>query len=416
MPSLRIDTPTPRSSKIDQPHMKFYLKENNIILILWTICIVIFFFQVFLSSISIVSNIALVFLTGLSLKKSQKKDYPLILGILTFTLFLISIGIINQNELSLIIRFGIVVSLIPLAYFVILPTSKCLKVLFILATLMGFLMILGEIYMLSLSPQEASDIRHFLLNQNLGDVYTFGTYYKIQVRGTSLLPFAFMFSFSGIKLFSKRVMILLRLILLSGVFIAGNFAYYISIFIFLLLLFFWNNKNVKQLAGAVFVLTILLLIISPFVFEYASSTMEAKASGSNAIRVEQGTLLMNDLFDNPISGIFGQGLGNTIDASTHFRNYKDNIYFELQTLYFLNQMGIVSFLIFVMLNVYLAIKCIKLKKLLVLYALYVLYAFTNPYILDTTQIIVIISLVTANKFLISSQSKSNENRLCISSL
>ena len=60
----------------------------------------------------------------------------------------------------------------------------------------------------------------------------------------------------------------------------------------------------------------------------------------------------------------------------------------------------------ILLNLFLAYTKIRDPRLLFAYLCYILYAFTNPYILDTNQVIVILTLVMANKIL------EDENRVC----
>ena len=102
----------------------------------------------------------------------------------------------------------------------------------------------------------------------------------------------------------------------------------------------------------------------------------------------------------------GKGLGNTVSEKTNYRDYTGNIYFELQTFYFFNQLGIINFISFILLNLFFAYTKIRDPRLLFVYLCYILYAFTNPYILDSNQVIVILTLVMANKIL------EDENRVC----
>ena len=90
---------------------------------------------------------------------------------------------------------------------------------------------------------------------------------------------------------------------------------------------------------------------------------------------------------------------------TSFRDYTDNLYFEIQAMYFFNQLGLINSLIFISFLLFLAIKKIFYKDLLFMYLCYIVYATTNPYILDTTQIVVILILISI------SNERKQKNRL-----
>lgn len=58
---------------------------------------------------------------------------------------------------------------------------------------------------------------------------------------------------------------------------------------------------------------------------------------SNAVRKDQAEVL----FSGNI--ITGNGVGNTITAKTKYRDYSGPDYFEVQTLYVINQIGIIGY-------------------------------------------------------------------------
>lgn len=136
-----------------------------------------------------------------------------------------------------------------------------------------------------------------------------------------------------------------------------------------------------------------------------------KSDESSAIRIEQATLLLKDLGESPVTLIMGKGMGNTLSVQTSFRDYTDNIYFELQILYILNQLGIIAFIIFSLYNIYLTITKIKYKELIFVYLFYIMYAITNPYIFDTNHIIVILTLCSISNYL-TNKKYNNSLPLC----
>ena len=109
--------------------------------------------------------------------------------------------------------------------------------------------------------------------------------------------------------------------------------------------------------------------------------------------------------ENISTFLLGKGLGNNVKIKTFFRDYTDNTYFELQVIYFFNQLGLVNSLIFFCFLLYLSINKIFYKDLLFIYFCYIIYAVTNPYILDTTQIVVILILISI------SNERRQKNRL-----
>lgn len=138
-----------------------------------------------------------------------------------------------------------------------------------------------------------------------------------------------------------------------------------------------------------------LLFLVFFTASYVSNLIEAKSEYSNPTRIDQANLLLEDLSENPF---WGGGLGNTVNVITEYRDYTDNIYFELQSIYFLNQMGLFYFMFFILFNVVFSLYFIKYPSLFLAYFSYVFYAFFNPYFFDTSHIVVILVLVSLRAF------------------
>ena len=118
---------------------------------------------------------------------------------------------------------------------------------------------------------------------------------------------------------------------------------------------------------------------------YLLKQIEQKADVSNQTRVEQAGVLLD------ANIIIGEGLGNYIEASTPTREYNGDIYFEMQTLYIINQIGIVGVLLFYS-TIFVNIKKQGTEKL-ILYTIYLIYSFWNPYCFDTTQMIVTLLII-----------------------
>ena len=112
-------------------------------------------------------------------------------------------------------------------------------------------------------------------------------------------------------------------------------------------------------------------------------------------------VLFDDVARKPVTLFWGSGLGHTLEVKTPWRDYRGATYFELQTLYVFNQLGLINFMILVLANLFLAIKYIRKKELIMVYGVYVAYASTNPYIWDTNHVVVITALLCAKTHIIT---------------
>jgi hypothetical protein len=96
------------------------------------------------------------------------------------------------------------------------------------------------------------------------------------------------------------------------------------------------------------------------------------------VRGDQVSVLIEDLTKSPADLIFGRGFGNTVDIKAQFRDYTGQYYYELQSVYILNQTGILMFLLFLLVISVLLYTKINSRYLILLYLSYVLYAISNP--------------------------------------
>lgn len=300
------------------------------------------------------------------------------------------------NEPSLIIRFFIILVLIVLAYFV-KANKKYVNIFMFFIVLQAILVISFEaILVIFFDEKSYLSIRHHFLNNDFGDIYTTtGTWWKVQLRGNALLPFAF---FISIILYRKKIRIFLGGLFLLAIVCAGNFAFILGVLLFTVLYYIYSKRWTVQkivlngLVGGLFI-----SVISIPAYSYFVEIVEKKAVSSNPIRLDQIKVLVDNMSESISTILFGQGLGNTVNAVTQWRDYSDNIYYELQTLYILNQVGIIFFVIFILVNILFAKYVIKYGLLMITYGVYIFYAFFNPYFLDTNHIVVIIILLSLRK-------------------
>jgi len=286
--------------------------------------------------------------------------------------------------------------LIILAYF--LNGEKIYISIFIFfISIQAIFVISFEIYLITYFDLKTyMPIRHYFLDNSLGDIYTFnGAFWYVQPRGNALLPFGLFVTFIYYKGFIKYF---LSAIFLGAIICAGNFAYILGISFFALMLYIHYVKwTIKNIVINGFLILILIFTVSVPIYNSFSKVVEKKALSSNPMRIEQASVLIDNVSENIITLLTGKGLGNTINLQTSMRDYTNNIYYELQIIYALNQMGFIYFIYFILFNVILALTYIKYKILLITYSSYILYGLFNPYILDTNHIIVILILVSLKK-------------------
>lgn len=365
--------------------------------------------QVPFKAFSSLMNLALIGFFGFQASYIlQKTDRTRLLFLLLFVAWgflMLGYSAVAGNTLGNSFRFLIILILIQASFFV-KPNSAYIH------TLIGFLVV-QSLFLISLhmvlnlffNMSSYLFLRLFFQAQGWGDLYTYnGLFYNIQILGNALLPFGVFVSliyYSGVK------RTLLTFVLFTGMLVAGNFAFVLGVLAFLALLFFitktFNTKNflflslVGLLAG---------IIIARPAFNYLENTITKKSQESNPTRIDQSIVLWEDLSENPVSLIFGKGLGNTLKVKTKWRDYTDNVYFELQSLYFLNQMGFFNFLFFLLANILCVVLFFREPLVKIIYVSYIIYAFFNPYFLDTSHIVVIITLISLNHALEKKKMKS----------
>lgn len=356
-------------------------------------------------------------------KSDKKIKFLLIFNAVCLTVLLVYSIVIEKNNLSLAVRFFIILFLMLSVFF--LPAKKSYVNIFILLSVLhSVVLILFEIYILVIGgPHFAENIRTKVMSLGMGDIYTYNQYfYRIQIKGNPILPIAFIVSLFAIQ--SKRLKLAAASLLFVGTIVAGNLAFILAIIFFFgmygVILFFLNAKVVaffRKLFGnkkRVFMLTCLLLVLLAaggiLIYPYIKEVLVRKMEYSIPTRFDQVSHLLNDLAESPITLLFGQGLGNIIYVISDYRDYRNAYYFELQSFYVLNQVGILYFILFLVTKIIFIIKFWRNKIIYLIYLSYVLYAFTNPYLFDTTNIIVLIVVSTLSKLYLK-EGKNSESKI-----
>ena len=166
--------------------------------------------------------------------------------------------------------------------------------------------------------------------------------------------------------------------------IAGNKAFLIGIFLFVLYFFaswLFKTKRSYNFDFKVCFLLVCTMMSFPVIIDKANSILEEKAGYSNAVRKDQAEILLSGNI------ITGNGVGNSITAKTKYRDYSGADYFEVQTLYVINQIGIIGYSLFLILTFGLLLKRKNSFALVFIYFTYLAYTFFNPYCFDTTHMI-----------------------------
>lgn len=373
-------------------------KKSNILYFLFAVTVFFLTRQYPLSSFSFIMNICLFSFFLLSLNdvvkklNSDKRFYILsmlnTMVLLCGVLYSFNMG----NDVYLILRFFIILLLICYAYFVE-PREKYIKIFLFFIFIQAIFIIGFEFYMIiNFNQENYSPLRHVFLNNGWGDIYTFnGYFWKIQLKGNALIPFALFISllyYNGLRCYTMSGLFLIASI------VSGNFAFIVGIAFFTLGYLLIKHWTLNQLIMSMLFIFFLGSILAKPAYEYITTTIDRKVKNSNAKRFDQINVLANDMNSGVASILFGRGLGNTISEKTRLRDYTGRYYYELQALYILNQVGFTYFTLFILFNIRLTLKFIKYKKLILIYLSYILYALFNPYILDTSHIVVIIVLVS----------------------
>jgi len=365
-----------------------------------------FFFVVFImtrqvpfKAFSSLMNLSLIGFFGLQVNYIlQKTDRSRLLFLLLFVgwgFLMLGYSAVAGNTVGNSFRFLIILILIQGAFFV-KPNPRYISIV------VGFL-VLQSVFLIGLhvvlnvffNMSSYLFLRLFFQAQGWGDLYTYnGLFYNIQILGNALLPFGV---FVSVIYYSGSKRILLTSILFAGMLVAGNFAFVLGVGVFLSLVFFSTKSfNTRKFIGLLVLGILLSVMAAKPAVNYFGNTISKKSEESNPTRIDQSIVLWENLSENPVSLLFGKGLGNTLKVKTKWRDYTDNVYFELQSLYFLNQMGFFNFLIFVVANIACVVLFFRETLVKVIYGAYIIYAFFNPYFLDTSHIVVIITLISLN--------------------
>ncbi|WP_109419640.1 hypothetical protein [Proteus terrae] len=379
-------------------------KQSLISILFFLLCFILtrqFPLSLYIPSILSITLFGFISIFFILYSNQIKFDHRLAL-LLIYISLLLAFSLLNSNDISMLPRFLIILFLIN--FVLLLPFYKVnLTTAFNLAlSIQAIFLISFEIYLiLFFSDKDYTIIRQFFLSHNLGDVYTYsGYFFRIQIIGNALMPFAFMVSYFKFRVENGKFLFVI--LYFFACVIAANLMFLIAISLYIPLIEIIKSKARIKLSIRNFFIFLLILISSPFIIEVVYSNILLKLIGGESsslgTRFDQANALMIGLADSYYNLLFGQGLGSKLNIITTVRDYRTFIYYELQSLYILYQIGFLGFLSLIVLHLYLFLYICKNKFIILIYCMYIFYAMTNPYIFDTTQVIVLIYLVSLSKY------------------
>lgn len=311
----------------------------------------------------------------------------ILLYMIIFTIHLYKSIVIDMNNIYYAVHTYITCIMLIIAFFY--PKNAKIVKIFIGIMILHSLVLIGmELFLITKqSAQFNSDFRYFIRSNGFGDVYTRnGLYFRIIIPGNELLPVAYMITTQ----YKEKKYKLIRFILLLATIISGNLAYAIAIMCF----FIFKQILIEKLDFKMVSAIIIILILSPLLYNMAiikiQDVLELKSSSSST-RFDQVNVLIKDMEDID-DVLFGKGMGHTVNVKTQYRDYSGDRYFEVQSAYFFNQLGMIPFGILILISLILIKTYFRDKATYIIYFSYIIYGFTNPYILNLTNIIIIIVL------------------------
>jgi hypothetical protein len=242
------------------------------------------------------------------------------------------------------------------------------------------------------NPGLALAVRDYAVEANWGDVYSFdGLYYRVQLIGNALIPLLFMIAVWRWQV--GRVYRVMATLSLLGLIAAGNLTYFVVAVIAVL----WaHGRRLRRHVVVRIVLVVALPLLVVAAWSVVDETISDKFDGGDSsmgVRFDQLDAAQRQVGDSPLKLLLGTGLGAPFPDGQQ-RNYSQARYIEMQWLYLSLQLGLLGLLI------YAATLWLSARQLLDgagrrIFWLYMLSGCTNPYILDSNQIVATLILVCA---------------------
>jgi hypothetical protein len=236
-------------------------------------------------------------------------------------------------------------------------------------------------------------VRSLALENDWGDVYSLdGIYYRVQLIGNALLPVLFMIS--AAKHRDAKIYRIYLAISACAILAAGNLTYILVCVVYVSGMLF---KARERFSGQRLLLGVFVI---GFIATYGASSLvesvQAKSEYSDSsigVRLDQVDTVIEAFSRNPTAMLVGFGLGARLPDGK-IRNYSEGVYIEVQALYFFYQLGFFGFSIY-LLTLIVAVRSSLSAAGIIIFGMYILSGLSNPYILDSNQIIVTLILASA---------------------
>jgi hypothetical protein len=241
-------------------------------------------------------------------------------------------------------------------------------------------------------PGLALVLRDYAVDANWGDIYSFdGLYYRVQLIGNALLPLLFMIAVWRWQ--TGRVYRLIAVLSLIGLVFAGNLTYF---FVAAIAVMIAHGRQLQRSLATRIVLIVALPLVLIAAWGVVDEALTDKFEGSDSsmgVRFDQLDAALSEVGDAPLKLILGTGLGARFPDGQQ-RNYSEQRYIEMQWLYLSLQLGLMGMLMYGS-TLWLTANRLLSADGRQIFWLYMLSGCTNPYILDSNQIIATMVLVSA---------------------
>ena len=364
--------------------------RETVLSFFWLGAVFSYFFQFPISRLSslIVPFLALFLLTALitGTKMPIKGNWGTVFIVyIAYLALMTALSMINGVEIGSILRFLLILIMIPLFCVINTGDFSLEKKIFVFLAVLKCLLLLYY----SLAMYRAGsyvEFRQWAQENNYGDMYINPKTHipSVMVQGNGILPVAFFLNLEDKKT-NRTVKSIFTVILAAGMIVAGNMAFLLAVAVF------FGIKILKTISKSGISRTKQLLLSTLLVgaicgfLPIAFKILSMKADYSNAVRIQQAKVLLNNYI------IIGNGIGHKIYADIGYRVYAGDTYFELQTLYIFNQIGLPGLILFY----YLIFSPFSRtsKTNLYIFLAYIAYSFWNPYCFDTTEMITVALLI-----------------------
>jgi hypothetical protein len=300
------------------------------------------------------------------------------------------VSIVAGREVSDVFRF-FAITMGTLFAFHIRPTTVSVSWSLLPVTLQALIVAAISIGLSLLQdPDLAFAARSIAQEAQWGDIYSFdGLYYRVQVVGNALLPLLFMVSLW--RLGSGRVYRWMVLASLIGLVAAGNLTYAL---VAALAAFIRYRAWLFATSGRATLTLLSLLVALVLAGGAVAEAFSVKFDGGDSsmgVRFDQIDAAAREVGDSPASMLWGTGLGAPFPDGRE-RKYSESQYIELQSLYLFLQLGAVGTLLYLATLFYCARRFLADDGRTIFW-LFLLAGSTNPYILDTNQLVATALLV-----------------------